>query len=182
LLFPLPVLPPLGAGAAVTGAGAADVVTGGGEDCVVTGGAAVVVTEWVVEAVVATGLGLCTTLWCATFLWCAAGSAVVFEVVLVADAAAVDVELVFEVLVPPQPATARATAIVLSTSFFIIPLRFSLPDLRPPGYKTLRAHDCSGKEPTERTTTAALTSAAHRSPSDTAQGDGPGGRFRADGR
>jgi len=136
LLFPLPVLPPLGAGAAVTGAGAADVVTGGAED-VVTGGAAVVVAEWVVDVVVAAGLGLCTALWCTAFLWFAAGSAVVVEVVLVADAAAVDVELVFEALVPPHPATARATAIVLSTSFFIVPLRFSLPGLGVQGTRHL---------------------------------------------
>jgi hypothetical protein len=67
---PLPVLPPLGFGAATTGAGALVVVTGGGEEWVVTGGACVVVA-----VVVAAGFGL----WCTGFgfLGLVAGSAVV---------------------------------------------------------------------------------------------------------
>ena len=65
--LPLPVLPPLGFGAATTGAGALVVVTGGGEEWVVAGGACVVVD------VVAFGL------WCTGFgfLGLVAGSAVV---------------------------------------------------------------------------------------------------------
>jgi hypothetical protein len=73
LVVPLPplLLPPLGLGAATTGAGALVVVTGGGEECVVTGGACVVV------ALVVTGLGFCTALWCTGFFGLEAGSAVV---------------------------------------------------------------------------------------------------------
>ncbi|MGO9904737.1 MAG: hypothetical protein ACLPY3_03340 [Solirubrobacteraceae bacterium] len=72
LVVPLPplLLPPLGLGAATTGAGALVVVTGG-EECVVTGGA------WVVVAVVVTGLAFCTALWCTGFLGFVAGSVVV---------------------------------------------------------------------------------------------------------
>jgi hypothetical protein len=61
--------PPLGLGAATTGAGA--LVVTGGADCVVTGGACVVV------ALVVTGLGFCTALWCTGFLGLVAGSVVV---------------------------------------------------------------------------------------------------------
>lgn len=117
-------------------------VTGAGEDCVVAGGA---------EVVVAAGLGLCTVLWCAcvVFVVVVAGSdAVVVDVVdVVADAAA-DVEVVFELVPPPQPATARATAIVLSTIFFISPTPIFATRLGSSGYKTPRPVVCSGRKPT----------------------------------
>jgi hypothetical protein len=133
VLPPLDVLPPEGLGAATTGAGA-DVVVTGGEECVVTGGAAVVVD------VVVAGLGFCTVLWCVTafFVVVVAGSAVavVVDVVdVVTDAAGV--EVVFELVVPPQPATARATAIVLSTIFFISPAPILAANLRVQGTRHL---------------------------------------------
>jgi hypothetical protein len=147
VLVLLPVeLPPLdGCGAATTGAGE-DVVVGGGADCVVVEGGACVE---VVAAGVATGLGLLTVLWCFTvFLAFLAGSVVlVVDVVdVVADAAFV--EVVFEADVPPQPATARATAIVLSTSFFISPAPILRCQASLSGYKTPRAQVCSGRAPT----------------------------------
>jgi hypothetical protein len=55
--LPLLVLPPVGVGEAMTGAGADEVVLGGA-DCVVTGGADVVA-----EVVAGTGLGLLAALW-----------------------------------------------------------------------------------------------------------------------
>jgi hypothetical protein len=129
LFLPLPllVLPPDGEGAAWTGAG--DEVVTGGAEVVVTGGAAVVVAVCVVGVTTA-GLALCTVLWCATFFGFGAGSVVfVVEVVdvVAAAAAAGVVELVVEPDVPPQPATAMATAIVLRISFFMVPAPSPLP-------------------------------------------------------
>jgi hypothetical protein len=124
------VLDPLGAGVATTGAGAADVV-GGGADWVVTGAGA----EWVVtgaevvdEGVVDAGLGLWTAgLWwwvalCRALLRFAGSVVLVCEVAgVVAGDEAADVELVCEADVPPQPATATAATIVLSSARFIDP-------------------------------------------------------------
>jgi hypothetical protein len=121
-LFCLVLVPVLGFGAATTGAGAVDVVTGADECVVVTGGAEVVVAgaEWVV---VLAGLGLCA----AAFLCAAAGFFVVVAVVLddvvcvCAGVAAAGVEVVCDADVPPQPATARAAAMMLSSARFMDP-------------------------------------------------------------
>jgi hypothetical protein len=123
LLPLLDVLPPDGWGDATTGAGADVLVTGGAEEWVVAGGACVVVD-------VVAGFGLCTVLWCVVVvLVVVAGSDVVVDVVdVLTDAAGV--EVVFELVVPPQPATARATAIVLSTIFFISPAPIFAASLR----------------------------------------------------
>lgn len=140
LLFGL-VLEPLGLGAATTGAGAEFVVTGAGDEWVVTGAAEVVGAgaEWVVvaAAVVVAGFGFGL----AAFLCCAGGFLVVVDVVLVelvcvcgVDAAGV--EVVFEADVPPQPATAKAAAIVPSSARFMDPASILAQRLAVPGYKT----------------------------------------------
>jgi hypothetical protein len=61
------VLPPVGLGAATTGAGADVVVTGAGAECVVTGAALVVA----VEEVAAAGFALCAVAFLWVTLWAA---------------------------------------------------------------------------------------------------------------
>jgi hypothetical protein len=135
LLFVL-VLGPVGFGAATTGAGAVLVVTGAGDECVVVadGADVVAVAEWVV---VAADLGLCA----GAFLCCDAGFFVVVDVVveLVCVCGGVDaagVEVVFEADVPPQPATATAAAMMLSSARFMDPASILARRLAVPGYKT----------------------------------------------
>jgi hypothetical protein len=130
------VLVPVGFGAATTGAGVEVVV---GDECVVgvTAGADVVVAgaEWVVvTAVVVAGFGLCV----AAFLGVVAAFVVVVAVVveLVCVCGGVDragVEAVLEADVPPQPATARAAAMMLSSARFMDPASNSLDDLQSQG-------------------------------------------------
>ena len=129
-------------GAATTGAGAVDVAGGAADWVVVTAGADEVVVagaEWVVvAAVVAAGLGLCA----AAFLcWAAFFFAVVALVLddFVCVCAGVDaagVEVVCEADVPPQPATARAAAMMLSSARFMDPASNLAYGLAVPGYKT----------------------------------------------
>ena len=123
---------PVGLGAATTGAGAEVVVTGGGEECVVTGRAWLVVDRrrggrrrssllaW------ACGPPPCDGWPCA---WSSSAwrPACVAVVVCVCGVAAAGVELDWEPDVPPQPATAKAAAIVLSSAFLIVPAPMSLP-------------------------------------------------------
>lgn len=114
------VLPPVGLGAATTGAGA-DVVVTGGAECVVVGGAALVVAGAEVAAV---ALALCTVAFLCVALCAAAFLAltvVVWAAGCVCGVAAAGVELDCELDVPPQPATTRAAVIVLSSALFIVP-------------------------------------------------------------
>jgi hypothetical protein len=135
LLLVVLVLGPVGFGAATTGAGAVLVVTGDGDECVVVAGGAdvvVAVAEWVAVAA-----GLCA----AAFLCCDAGFFVVVDVVveLVCVCGGVDaagVEVVFEADVPPQPATATAAAMMLSSARFMDPASILARRLAVPGYKT----------------------------------------------
>ena len=111
------VLPPVGVGAATTGAGADVVVTGGAE--FVVAGAALVVAG---AELAALDVALCAV----AFLWvtlCAflALALVVWAAGCVCGVAAAGVELDCELDVPPQPATTRAAVIVLSSAFFIVP-------------------------------------------------------------
>jgi hypothetical protein len=123
------------AGGLTTGAGD-DVVVTGGADWVVTGGVVAGCTGVVDLAVAA--LALWAVLWC--FLRLVAGSdVVVVDVVDVVDAlAAAEVELVFEAVVPPQPANASPTTIMLSSARFIVLAPRFAPRLGP------RVQDTSG--------------------------------------
>jgi hypothetical protein len=129
-------------GAATTGAGAVDVVTGA-DVCVVVGGGAdevdVAGAEWVV---VAAAVAVVFGLGAAAFLGWAAFFVVVVAVVLddvdcvCGGVDAAGVEVVCEADVPPQPATARAAAMMLSSARFMDPASNLAYGLALPGYKT----------------------------------------------
>jgi hypothetical protein len=114
------------------------VVTGGAAECVVVGGGAdVVVDDAVWVMVVAAGVDLCAVAFlCAGAAFFVVVLVVVVELVFVCGVDAAGVEVVWVADVPPQPATARAVAIVLSSARFMDPASILARRLPVPGYKT----------------------------------------------